>query len=84
MFEIGPAQGRSLRLLPLDAARGAERQEAVARERGPEGLVDWLATRTLDAPRAFLEEAGVPLDAGALLGRDDGIDPVGRSVPAGV
>lgn len=71
------------RLLSLDAARGAERQEAVARERGPEGLVDWLARRTLDAPRAFLEEAGVPVEAGGLLGRDDGIDPVGRSVPAG-
>lgn len=70
------------RLLPLDAARGAGRQEAVARERGPDGLVDWLARRTLEAPRAFLEEAGVPVEAGGLLGRDDGIDPVGRSVPA--
>ena len=88
--ELGPTaadlgtHAELARLLPLDTARGAERQEAVARERGSEGLVDWLARRTLEAPRAFLEEAGVPLEARGLLGRDDGIDPVGRSVPAGV
>jgi 16S rRNA (guanine1207-N2)-methyltransferase len=59
--ELGPTavdlgtHAELARLLPLDEARGAERQEAVARERGPEGLVDWLAWRTLDAPRAIAE-----------------------------
>jgi carboxylate-amine ligase len=72
------------RLGSLAAVRGAERQEVVARHRGPAGLVDWLARRTLDSPRALLEQAGSPVEVGGLLGRGDGIDPVGRSLSAGV
>jgi carboxylate-amine ligase len=72
------------RLLLLGAARGARQQAAVARERGPDGLVDWLARRTLAAPRAFLDEAGVPVEADGALGRVGGIDGAGRSVPPGL
>ena len=72
------------RLLLLGAARGARQQAAVALERGPDGLVDWLARRTLAAPRAFLDEAGVPVEADGALGRVDGIGGAGRSVPPGL
>jgi carboxylate-amine ligase len=72
------------RLLQPDANRGAGRQEAVAHERGADGLVDWLARRTLEASRAFLAEAGVPVEAGGSLGREGDSDAVGGSVPAGV
>jgi carboxylate-amine ligase len=72
------------RLQPLAVLRGAERQELVARDRGLHGLTAWLARRTLDAPRAFLDGA-FPLATGELLpGIDDGGEPVGRSLSAGV
>jgi carboxylate-amine ligase len=42
------------RLPVLAATRGADRQEAVARERGLDGLVEWLTRRTFDSAASYL------------------------------
>jgi carboxylate-amine ligase len=43
----------------LSRTCGAERQARVARERGLDGLVDWLAAETLGSARRLLARAGI-------------------------
>ena len=70
------------RLRRLAVARGADRLEEVVREHGLGRLVEWLARRTLDSASAYRWETGDCLESQVAIGGGDGIDPVGRSVPA--
>jgi carboxylate-amine ligase len=45
------------RVLLLTRACGADEQRRAVDERGPDGLVDWLANRTLTSARAYLARA---------------------------
>jgi carboxylate-amine ligase len=69
------------RLLTLAVARGADRQEKAVREQGLCRLVDWLARGTLDSAHAYRGGTGVLRGAPSALEGDQGVDPVGRSVP---
>jgi glutamate---cysteine ligase / carboxylate-amine ligase len=74
------------RLPALATTRGADRQEAVARERGLDELVGWLTRRTVDSARSYLRHGPpvrppdrIPDEGAAAVGRVAGPVPAARA-----